>query len=53
MVTALVLIKIDYSPGAGEIVVGVDVSLEGYKGYLGQRGIKTRRVRPTRYKSGT
>jgi hypothetical protein len=34
-------------------VVGVDTSLEGYRGYLGQRNIKTRRVRPTRYKSGT
>jgi hypothetical protein len=34
-------------------VVGVDVSLEGYRGYLGQRDIKTKRVRPTRYKSGT
>jgi hypothetical protein len=53
MVTAPVLIKINYSPRAGEIVVGVDVSLEGYKGYLGQRDIKTRRVRPTRYKSST
>jgi hypothetical protein len=35
IVTALVLIKIDYSPRVGEIVVGVDVSLEGYRGYLG------------------
>jgi hypothetical protein len=53
MVTAPVLIKIDYSPGAGEVGVGVDVSLEGYRGYLGQRDIKTGRVRPARYKSGT
>jgi hypothetical protein len=53
IVTALVLIKIDYSPRAGEIVVGVDASLEGYRGYLGQRDIKTKRVRPARYKSGT
>jgi hypothetical protein len=53
MVTAPVLIKIDYSPGAGEIVVGVDASLEEYRGYLGQRDIKTGRVYPARYKSGT
>jgi hypothetical protein len=32
---ALVLIKINYSLGAEEIVVRVDVSLEGYRGYLG------------------
>ena len=51
MVTAPVLIKIDYSPEAGEIVVGVDASLKGYSGYLGQRDIKTGKVRPTRYKS--
>jgi hypothetical protein len=53
MVTALVLIKINYSPRAREIVVGVDASLEEYREYLGQMDIKTRRVRPTRYKSGT
>jgi hypothetical protein len=53
MVTALVLIKINYSPGAGEIMVGVDVSLEGYRGYLGQRDIKTGRVRPICYESDT
>ena len=35
MVTILVLIKIDYSPRVGEIIVGVDASLEGYGGYLG------------------
>jgi hypothetical protein len=52
MVTAPVLIKIDYSPEAGEIVVGVDASLEGYGGYLGQRDIKTGKVRPARYESG-
>jgi hypothetical protein len=39
MVTALVLIKIDYSPKVGEIVVRVDASLKGYSGYLGQRDI--------------
>jgi len=43
---ALILIKIDYSPGVREIIVGVDASLKGYSGYLGQRDIKTRRVRP-------
>jgi hypothetical protein len=32
---APILIKIDYSPKAGEIMVGVDTSLEGYSGYLG------------------
>jgi hypothetical protein len=32
---ALVLIKINYSPRVREIIVGVDVSLEGYRGYLG------------------
>jgi hypothetical protein len=54
---ALILIKINYSPGYSprvrEIVVGVDASLEEYRGYLGQRDIKTRRVRLIRYKSGT
>jgi hypothetical protein len=35
MVIALILIKIDYSPEVGEIVVGVDASFEGYGGYLG------------------
>ena len=34
MVTASVLIKIDYSLKAGEIVVGVDANLKGYSGYL-------------------
>jgi hypothetical protein len=32
---ALVLIKINYSPRVEEIMVGVDASLEGYRGYLG------------------
>jgi len=52
MTTAPVLIRIDYGPEAGEIVVGVDASLEGYGGYLGQRDPKTQRVRPARYESG-
>jgi hypothetical protein len=32
---APILIKIDYGLKVGEIVVGVDVSLKGYSGYLG------------------
>ena len=44
-------IKIDYSPEAEEIVVGVDASLKGYGGYLSQRDIKTGKVRPVRYES--
>ena len=51
MVTALVLIKIDYSLEAREIVVGVDASLKGYGGYLSQRDIKTRKVRFIRYEN--
>jgi hypothetical protein len=47
-----VLIKIDYSTEAGEIIVGVDASLEGYRGYLGQKDIKSGKVRPIHYKSG-
>jgi hypothetical protein len=35
MVTAPILIKIDYSPKAGEIIIGVDASLKGYSEYLG------------------
>ena len=52
MVIALVLIKINYSTKVGEIVVGVDASLEGYGGYLGQKDIKSGKVRPARYESG-
>jgi hypothetical protein len=46
-----VLIKIDYNIKAGEIVVRVDASLEGYKGYLGQKDIKSRKVCFIYYKS--
>jgi hypothetical protein len=46
-----VLIKIDYSIKVREIIVGVDASLEGYRGYLGQKDIKSRKVRPVHYKS--
>jgi hypothetical protein len=35
MVIVPILIKIDYSPKVGEIIIGVDVSLKGYGGYLG------------------
>jgi len=41
MTTAPVLIRIDYRPKAREIMVGVDASQEGYRGYLGQRDPKT------------
>jgi hypothetical protein len=47
-----VLIKINYSTKAGEIVIRVDTSLEGYRGYLGQKDIKSRKVCPICYKSG-
>jgi hypothetical protein len=47
-----VLIKINYSTKAREIVVGVNASLKGYKGYLGQKDIKSKKVRPTHYESG-
>jgi hypothetical protein len=47
-----VLIKIDYNTKAGEIVIRVDASLEGYRGYLGQKDIKPGKVRPIYYKSG-
>jgi len=33
-------------------VVGADVSLDGFGGYLGQRDLKSRKVRPARYESG-
>jgi hypothetical protein len=46
-----VLIKIDYSTKVGEIIVRVDASLEGYRGYLGQKDIKSGKVRPIYYKS--
>jgi hypothetical protein len=46
MVIALIFIKINYGPEVGEIVVGVDASLEGYGGYLGQRDLKIGRVCP-------
>ncbi len=51
MTIVLVLIRINYRPKAREVVVRVDTSLEGYRGYLGQRDPKTQRVRPVQYKS--
>ncbi len=51
MVTTPVLVRIDYSLDVGEIVVRVDASLEGFGGYLGQRDLKSRKVRPARYES--
>ena len=39
-----VLVRINYSLDAREIVVRVDVSLEGFRGYLGQRDLKLRKV---------
>ena len=46
------LIKINYSTKAEEIVIRVDISLKGYKGYLGQKDIKSRKVYSIYYKSG-
>ncbi len=46
-----VLIRIDYRSEAREIIVRVDTSQEGYRGYLDQRDPKTQRVRPAQYKS--
>ena len=46
------LIKIDYSTKVREIVIRVDASLKGYRGYLGQKDIKFKKVRPIYYKSG-
>ena len=40
------LIQIDYLPGAKKIVVIIDISLKGYKGYLSQKDLKTQRIRP-------
>ena len=51
MTIVLVLIRINYRPKAKEIIVRVNVNLEGYRGYLSQRDPKTQRVRPAQYKS--
>jgi len=47
-----VLIKINYSIKAREIVIRVDASLKGYREYLGQKDIKSMKVYPICYKSG-
>jgi hypothetical protein len=52
LTTAPILVKIDYGTDAGEIVVGVDASGDGWGGYLGQRDEKSGKVRPSRYESG-
>jgi hypothetical protein len=46
-----VLIKINYSIKVREIIVRVNTSLEGYRGYLGQKDIKFKKVCPIYYKS--
>jgi hypothetical protein len=38
-----VFIKINYSPKAEEIIVGVNISLKGYSSYLSQRDIKLKK----------
>jgi len=44
MVTTPVLVRINYSLDVEEIVVRVDISLVRFRGYLGQRDLKTRKV---------
>jgi hypothetical protein len=46
-----VLIKINYSTKVREIIIRVNASLKGYKGYLGQKDIKSKKVRLIYYKS--
>jgi len=36
MTIAFILIKIDYKLKAKEIIIGINASFEGYKGYLGK-----------------
>ena len=45
------LIKINYSTKVKEIIIRVNVSLKGYKGYLGQKDIKFKKVYLIYYKS--
>jgi len=40
MTIAFILIKIDYKLKAKEIIIGINASLEGYKGYFRQRDLK-------------
>jgi hypothetical protein len=51
LVIAPMLIKIDYSIKIKEIIVRVDANLKGYKGYLGQKDIKSKKVHLIYYKS--
>jgi len=44
MVTTPILVRINYGLDTGEIVVRVDTSLVRFRGYLGQRDLKTRKV---------
>ena len=37
--------QIDYSPGAGEVILGVDASIDGYGGNLNQLSRDNKRVR--------
>jgi hypothetical protein len=46
-----VLIKIDYNIKVREIIIRVDASLKGYRGYLGQKDIRSKKVRLIYYKS--
>ena len=45
------LIKINYNTKAREIVIRVNASLKGYREYLGQKDIKSRKVYSIYYKS--
>ena len=45
MTIAFILIKINYSFKAKEIMIKVNASLKGYKRYLNQRDFKTQKVR--------
>ena len=47
----LVLIKINYNIKVGEIIIKVNINLKEYKGYLGQKDIKSRKVRSIHYES--
>jgi hypothetical protein len=46
-----VLIKINYSIKAKEIIIRVNTSLKEYKEYLGQKDIKSKKVYLIYYKS--
>jgi len=46
-----VLIKINYNIKVGEIIIKVNINLKEYKGYLGQKDIKSKKVCLIYYKS--